>query len=647
MKKCLLILVCAFVAICAKGQTLTLTQSDFNSGQFNDLPSGITTIKLTGNISGWSGTPLINANGNKASVTTIDLSEAHFDNTSTWAFKEFTGLQTIIWPTDHSITTLPTQAFYKSGLTAVQIPNSVITIGDAAFKDSPNLATLTYEATPHVQNFIHECFYNTALTSVTIPGSARLIEQDAFGNISALTSVTFAADCTADLVVKTHAFDNSKNVTDVFILTEAHIQCEGDAFEDDDTYAHGQVNAPKANLHFPDSQAEYFTNMQHFLDEKTAADAGLFQAWLVTHYQQAQTLAQQNNNGWWEFINAGGGGPDVPGFEQGKFLMTYSHPTLAHIVPDGVKAYVVNDIVYNSTHKLYEVILKSTSVIPARTGVILYGETNANNSSGKPSLSMSLVKLAVSVKNEQTGQTTYFPDGNVLTSAITVNGVTLPAGTIVDLSLRRSNWDAPYDIVQEHKNYLEPTAKEDGSSTTLYPFDTGSDGRVTFRNFGFGHFSKTTIYNSNFADYAGFFRCKRGKPIKSGMAYLRLAANEWLTGDEQELLIKKDDGYYLRAVAKDNASSTTTYIDESLEANGGYWSIATWTPPEDFGVRNSSIPASKFIGEPVFEEDETTGVAKILIPVETEEVYYNLNGQRVVNPSHGVFIKNGKKIILK
>lgn len=429
-KKLFTLLVCAFAWSGVNAQTLTVTPSNVDG---LDIPSGTTTIKLVGNFSGWSGGNLINADDDKAAVTTIDLSEASFDNTSSWAFKEFTGLQTIIWPTDHSITTLPSQAFYKSGLTAVQIPYSVITIGDAAFKDSPNLATLTYEKTenhtPQVQTFTHECFYNTALTSVTIPGSARLVEQDAFGNISALKTVTFAEDCTAALVVKFHAFDNSKNVTDVYIKTEAHIQCEGDAFEDDDTYAHGQVLAPKANLHFPDSQAEYFTNLTHYLDEKTAADPGLFQAWLVAHYQQAQTDAQEHNNGWWEFINAGGGDPNKdPEYPTGKFLMTYSHPTHAHIVPDGVKAYIVNDVQYNSTHKLFEVILKSITVIPANTGVILYGQTNANNSEGKPSLSMTIVRLAASVKNQETGETTLYPEGK-----------TLPDGTVVDLSLRRSN----------------------------------------------------------------------------------------------------------------------------------------------------------------------------------------------------------------
>jgi hypothetical protein len=115
-----------------------------------------------------------------------------------------------------------------------------------------------------------------------------------------------------------------------------------------------------------------------------------------------------------------------------------------------------------------------------------------------------------------------------------------------------------------------------------------------------------------------------------------------------ELLIKKDDGYMLRAVAKNNATDETEYVDESKEEYGGYWSIATWDPAEDFGIRDVNIPTSKFIGEPVFEEDDVTGVAKILIPVEAEEeVYYNLNGQRVTNPTHGIFIKNGKKVIIK
>lgn len=631
-KKLFTLLLCAFACISANAQTLEVTPS--NVGNLT-IPSGTTTIVLNGNFSGWSGGDLINASANKAGVTTINLSNATFDNTTSWKFKGFTGLQTIVWPNDHSITTIPDEAFTEAGISSVVIPNSVTYIGEGAFKNCTSLASLDYEETTKVATFKHECFYNTALTSVTIPGSARLIEQDAFGNISALKTVTFAEDCTADLVVKTHAFDNSRNVTDVYILTEAHIQCDHDAFEDDFTYAHGQVTAPKATLHFPDSQAEYFTNLTHYLSIEIAADPGLFQAWLVEHYQLAGQ-AGEGKPGWWEFINTGGTDPEGDPDLGNKFLMTYSHPTHAHIVPNGVKAYIVNDVIKNEDYGLYEVILKSVSVIPARTGVILYGETNANNSEGNGTLSMSLVTLAAPVSDGENA--TLYPDG-----------ATTPNGVYVDLSLRRSNWDGLTKFnLGDFKNYLEPTAKVDGTSTPMKAYDT-ENGKVTFRNFGFSHFKKTkSVYKSaykNYEDYAGFFRCANGSSIPSGKAYLKLAKDEFgFTGDELELLIKKDDGYYLRAKPKSSETAVTEYEDETSE---GYWSIARWEKPEDFGVRNTAIPAAKFMGEPFFVEDEATGVAKIIIPASSVDTYYNLNGQQVVNPTKGVYIKNGKKVIVK
>ena len=628
-KKLFTLLICAFAWIGVNAQTLTVTPS--NVGGL-DIPSGTTTIKLVGTFSGWNSGNLVNSDDDKATVTTIDFSEAHFTNENSWKFKGFAGLTNIIWPSDYSITAIPDEAFYGAGLTSVEIPKSVVTIGKQAFAGCTSLNTLTYENPTSVETFDEYCFYQTALTSVTIPGSAKSVKKGAFAEINALKSVTFAADCTASLVVETQAFDNSSSITDIYILTTAHIQCSVMAFEDDVTYGHGDTDRILANLHFPDTEANYFTNMTHYLDQETAANPGLLQAWLVEHARQAATLAQEGQNGWWEFVEAGGGDPDNdPSYNTGKFLMTYSHATLAHLVPDGVKAYIVNDIKKNNTYGLYEVYLKSVGVIPARTGVILYGQTNATNADGKPSLAMSIVRLATKAPGATGENATLYPDGEQL-----------PDGTVVDLSLRRSNWEAPYDFVNEYKNYLEPTANVEGTSTPLAPYDL-EGGKVSFRNFGFGHFHKTTIKNKmNYEDYAGFFRCKKGSSISSGKAYLKLAKDEFgFTGDEVELLIKKDDNYYMRAGAGVDAAD----IDEREE---GYWKIATWTPPVDFGERNISIPApAKWFQEPFFEEDEATGVAKIIIPVSSVDTYYNLNGQQVVNPTKGVYIKNGKKIIIK
>ena len=656
MKKYLLLLICAFAVVSANawetsddGTTFTIYGTDQVSNLSSDeVPATVTKIVLSGTFSGWSGGFLLSG---RSTITEIDLSGATFNNSANsangWAFKNFTGLQTIDWPSNHSITTIPTAAFYGAGITSVEIPNSVVTIGSQAFMDCHNLATLSYEKKPHVQTFSGYCFYQTALTSVTIPGSATLVASGAFAEIDALKTVTFAKDCTANLVVQTQAFDNSSYITDIYILTTAHIQCSNMAFEDDITYAHGDTDRPLANLHFPDSEANYFTNMTHYLDQETAKDPGKLQKWLVDHYSQALNLAQNGQNGWWEFVNAGGGDPNNdPSYDKGKFLMTYSHATLAHIVPDGVKAYIVNDIKYNETAKLFEVYLKAVGVIPARTGVILYGQTNATNTSGKPSLAMSIVRLATKAPGATGENATLYPDG------AKIDGTDI----IVDLSLRRDNWDSPFDFVKDYKNYLEPTAKLDGTTTPLAPYDTDDAGQVAYRYFGFGHFYKTTIKNTDYKDYAGFFRCKKNSKIASGKAYLKLAKDEFgFTGDEVELLIKKDNNYYLRA----EPAPSTGFIDERTE---GYWQKyldvaetmhgAEWEWPEDFGVRNSAIAAAKFYdlfgeNEPFFQEDEATGVAKIIIPASSVETYYNLNGQRVINPTHGIFIKNGKKVIIK
>ena len=55
--------------------------------------------------------------------------------------------------------------------------------------------------------------------------------------------------------------------------------------------------------------------------------------------------------------------------------------------------------------------------------------------------------------------------------------------------------------------------------------------------------------------------------------------------------------------------------------------------------------------QPVFDEEDNnnvTGIENIDNTTTTDKnVYYNLQGQRVENPQHGVFILNGKKVILK
>ena len=46
-------------------------------------------------------------------------------------------------------------------------------------------------------------------------------------------------------------------------------------------------------------------------------------------------------------------------------------------------------------------------------------------------------------------------------------------------------------------------------------------------------------------------------------------------------------------------------------------------------------------------EDETTGISELKDNVVMPTVYYDLQGRRVADPSKGIYIVNGKKVIIK
>lgn len=49
----------------------------------------------------------------------------------------------------------------------------------------------------------------------------------------------------------------------------------------------------------------------------------------------------------------------------------------------------------------------------------------------------------------------------------------------------------------------------------------------------------------------------------------------------------------------------------------------------------------------IFESQEATGIMNVSREGTTDNRYYNLNGQRVMNPTKGMYIVNGKKVIIK
>lgn len=125
------------------------------------------------------------------------------------------------------------------------------------------------------------------------------------------------------------------------------------------------------------------------------------------------------------------------------------------------------------------------------------------------------------------------------------------------------------------------------------------------RNFFFNYLSDTGYYEDGATDYLGFFRIKSGSTCKANHAYLHLPTTV-LTWNGQTL----DD----------------VLEDETSTLSKGF-KLTFGIADEDFGF--------------------VTGINDVQKKVKIDNSYYTLQGIRVNTPSKGIYIHNGKKVVIK
>ena len=98
--------------------------------------------------------------------------------------------------------------------------------------------------------------------------------------------------------------------------------------------------------------------------------------------------------------------------------------------------------------------------------------------------------------------------------------------------------------------------------------------------------------------------------------------------------------------------------ETALTANANYWVLVNNAGAAEFQslkTNGATIPAGKaYLNAAaagsrlaIVFNDETTGIATVENASVLNENYYNLNGQRIVAPQKGLYIVNGKKVVLK
>ena len=146
----------------------------------------------------------------------IGLTSINIPNSVTsigdYAFDGCSGLTSVTIP--NSVTSIGNRAFsYCSGLTSVTIGNSVTSIGNEAFSYCSSLTSVAIgnSVASIGDNAFKKC---SGLTSVTIPNSVTSIGNQAFSGCSGLTSVTIGNSVTS---IGDYAFDGCSGLTSVTI----------------------------------------------------------------------------------------------------------------------------------------------------------------------------------------------------------------------------------------------------------------------------------------------------------------------------------------------------------------------------------------------------------------------------------------------
>lgn len=591
-----------------------------------------------------------------------------------------------------------------------------------------------------------QAFSLTSLQSIAIPASVQEIESKAFETCRLLTTVIFddiREDCTCD-PYPTHvtgddgaqgfgAFNHCTAVTDVYINTSALLDCQNNAFDAATTWGRGDPGKNFATLHFPEENIDQYVNRKHYLTDAIAADDDAFHDWLMEHYDLAGI---PNHNGWYEFVNSGiSGGPDDPGTNE-IILRTFSDWNNAFLVPDGLRAYAVNEIGTNEDGE-FEITLKRLNVIPAKTGVILYGHPNGKTQNGAPTLAMTpvhFVQLGEPVYNNATGEIDHYygdenhPDetesqGQALCRANwaenggpnLIKNYLEPTSTPsqADVTKLTNKWESETDATKKAKLkeeldalnalieanpawktqggelnggiYVKPYENEITETDPYDPYHYFSNKPVTYRNFAMGRYGSTknlatnpkTMLGDKEDNYEAFFRMIAGY-YSSGKAYLRLTKSEYSLPTGAQILVKKDESetisyHYEKLTAKNVPEGLTINAGDLFDIreypdlnpkgwwiaeNGFDWDIYDETsskygaPRKNWGKRSIRLKNAQKTNAPMYLGElgeEADGIVKLVIPADYMSMgdYYTLQGVKVTNPTKGVYIRNGKKVIIK
>lgn len=287
----------------------------------------------------------------------------------------------------------------------------------------------------------------------------------------------------------------------------------------------------------------------------------------------------------------------------GQFIRTYSNNKAMNPVDDNVKIYEVyrydkpaEETEPGKVDNIYAkgtVHLRRLNYIPANVGVVLIGVAPDGTYRDDEQLAFSLL--------ERTEDPYIAPNDSC--------SLWMNAETYIQ---HGDKWN----------NYLVPTVQADNNLGNAY---VDKSGKINYRYFGLSNYYRTKYHKSlgtadTQPDYLGFFRLTSNGKSLANRAYLSIPAN-------------KEVG--------NGVGATYGYLDFNgqLLENQYHEKYEGETP--------AKFANMAMIFDDLIEGNETTGIKELETEVLNDNKYYNLQGIEVAYPVKGIYIHNGKKVIVK
>lgn len=274
-----------------------------------------------------------------------------------------------------------------------------------------------------------------------------------------------------------------------------------------------------------------------------------------------------------------------------KFVRAYSSSKAMDVVSPDVKAYIAyryekpGDDDITKEYSCGKIYLRKIDYIPANMGVVLVGTTPGEG----------------------------FSEGDVLNYSLrqrTEASATTPA-EFVNIWTFKDKYAG-----EEWNNYLEPVVEPKALLGNIEKDKT--TGKTTYRYFALSSFHKTKYYKENpettIPNYLGFFRLTPNSRSGANKSFLRLPAS---------------------ATVGNGEGAKYGYCDYNGQFIGG----------------ETDDDSSEFAKVLLLFDDEMGGVTEVnKVEVTTkrnDNAYYTLQGFKVLRPTKGIYIHNGKKIVIK